>query len=455
MEIFDLSSFINVNQYLGFIYALVIGVLLGIDHEFKKKEKFHGNTPGIKSFLFMSLLGSLAAFLSLKVLESILFYFIFFVVIVLVLVVFLILNFLKTKSFSSTIEYSLIMTFILGSLCSFGYTEVAIVFTLMTTIISSLNQKATDVFKKLDAKEISSTIKFIITAIIVLPFLPNKDYTLEAFPFIYEFLLNYNLVSPDSFSFTVINPYSIWLLVITISFVSFVGYALTKLFGRKGLFLSSFFRGLVSSNGVIMGFSSQTKNKKFNFNLAAFGVIVATGAMLFRAFFDVLFINANMLRYIFLPFIFGILCAGTIAFYLYHKIIKKSEFRLPEVKSPFSMKKLFYLAIVFFVVMVASRFLWIIMGQSGLYIISFASGLLSFNAVNLSLANLAISGEINALAATFSSFLALISNLMFKGILVYFFGEREKYAGFVNILFLGIMFFSAIGFLILKFVFLG
>lgn len=451
MEIFDLSSFINVNQYLGFIYALVIGILLGIDHEFKKKEKHQANTPGLKSFLFVSLLGALAAFLSLRVLENTLFYFVFFVLIVLVLLTFLTLNFIKTKTFSANVEYSLIMTFILGSLCVFGYTEVAIVFTLMTTIITSLNKTATNIFKKINAKEISSTIKFIITAIIVLPFLPNKDYTLEAFPSLYNLLIDYDLIGSSSFSFTVINPHRIWLLVIVISFVSFVGYLLMKLFGKRGLLASSFFRGLVSSTNVITGFSSQTKHKGFNFHLAAFGVVVATGAMIFRGFFDVLFINSKMLRYLFFPFILGILACALIAFLLYHKILKKTNFKLPDVKSPFSMKRLFYLSIVFFVVMVASRLLWIIMGQSGLYIVSFASGLLSFNAVTLSLANLAISGEITPIAATFSVFLALISNLMFKGIIVYSFGEKEKYATLVNMLFLVILFACAIGFMVLKF----
>ncbi|MBN2881469.1 MgtC/SapB family protein [Candidatus Woesearchaeota archaeon] len=450
MEVFDLSQFINLNQYMGFIYALAIGVLLGIDHELIKRKG--ESVPGLKSFIFVSLLGSLLAYLSTKVLKTPYFFMIGFICIFLIFVVFSVLNYFKSGTVMASVQYTLIMTFILGSLCIFGYTEVATVFTLVTVLVNSLKKQASIIFKMIDLEEIVMTAKFIITAIILLPFLPNKNYTLESFPWLYNLLVNYDLIGSDSISFTFLNPHQIWSMVIVISLVSFVGYLLMKLFGKKGLAYSTFFRGLVSSNGVVMNFSAQSKQKKADFNICAFGIIMAFFAMILRGFFDVLFINSQMLKFLFFPFICALLAFGSMAFVLYRKgVVDDSKMKHPAVQSPFSLKRMAFLFGVFFIVMIASRILFVILGQTGIYIVSFASGLLSFNAVNLSLANLALTGEISPLVATFSSFLALVSNTMFKGILIGFIGEKKNFSGFVNLLLLFGLMASAVGFMILKF----
>ena len=97
--------------------------------------------------------------------------------------------------------------------------------------------------EKIGEEEISTTLKFAVIALIILPLLPEHKYSLHD---MFVFLPENSFTSAHFF-----NPYSIWFFVVIMSAVSYVGYILTKALGAgKGIILSGALGGLVSSTAV-------------------------------------------------------------------------------------------------------------------------------------------------------------------------------------------------------------
>ena len=68
-----------------------------------------------------------------------------------------------------------------------------------------------DFAKKLSTEDIMATVKFAVISLLILPFLPNHAY------------------GPAGLE--VLNPHTIWLFVVFISGIGFVGYVLIKVVG--------------------------------------------------------------------------------------------------------------------------------------------------------------------------------------------------------------------------------
>lgn len=79
----------------------------------------------------------------------------------------------------------------------------------------------------------------MITAI-VLPVLPNQPVW-------------------DQPPFDVLNPYKVWLMVVLISGISFLGYVLIKIAGpRRGISLTGILGGLASSTATTLSFAQRS-----------------------------------------------------------------------------------------------------------------------------------------------------------------------------------------------------
>jgi uncharacterized membrane protein (DUF4010 family) len=116
--------------------------------------------------------------------------------------------------------------------------ELAIALAVAVTVFLSLKETLHDWAHRISREDISATLKFAIITFIILPVLPNKVYG----PF-------------DAF-----NPHEIWLIVVLISGIGFVGYILLKQFGpSRGIGMVGILGGLISSTAVTLAFSRRSK----------------------------------------------------------------------------------------------------------------------------------------------------------------------------------------------------
>jgi uncharacterized membrane protein (DUF4010 family) len=211
-------------------------------------------------------------------------------------------------------------------------------------------------------------------------------------------------------------------MVVLISGISFLSYVTIKILGpRKGIGVSGFLGGLISSTALTLSFSGESKKNPNIVYPYVFSVIMATIAMFLRVVIAVGVINIDLLRQIIVPvtamIVGGIVCA---VHYWRKKdsgktgvseSIKHQSFKL---KSPFSLVPALKFGFLFGLILFLSRFMTDIYGDKGFYVTSIFSGVIDMDAIVVSAANLTKDGVAIATAAT-AIIVAIITNIISKG----------------------------------------
>lgn len=178
---------------------------------------------GLRSYTLMALLGAVSVFLgdllgdtSLIVIftGSILFLFILFSYVY---------SAFRQHQFGVTSEFAAVAVFLLGVLVMLGEVQVAIFLGIFIAIMLNYKSRISPLIDKIGEDEISTTLKFAVISLIILPLLPDEKYSLVQ---MLVFLPQNNFTLTPFF-----NPYGIWFFVVVMSAVSYSGYVLSKMLG--------------------------------------------------------------------------------------------------------------------------------------------------------------------------------------------------------------------------------
>ena len=376
-----------------FLVALGLGVLVGLEREYTQAKRKVPGYGGIRTFPLIALLGALAGFLS----ESYSGWLAIstFAGVALLIIVSHYFTALKTGRIGITSEIAGLITFFIGILSARGEFIIAVPMAVIMTLLLYESIELHWFAAHLHREELHSTIKFAIITLVILPLTPDVAY------------------GPLGF----FNPQTIWMMVVLVSGISFSGYILTKVIGKRSMELAGFFGGFVSSTATT--FSLIERGKKSGQALT--GIIIANAAMLTKVLILVFIINRGVFKAIFIPFILMIVSSSLIALMLALKHSIKKQ--VLELESPFALKPALKFAVIFagilFIVKAATFYL----GQRGTYAVSFLSGLIDADATVLSTLQLINNGFIGV--ASTAVVLAVIANTLAKGLLVLFLGKKE------------------------------
>ena len=400
-----------IGQLYGFIFAFGIGFLLGVEREKSQKRSDDSTVTGIRTFTLLSLAGALCALLvqsGYGILMG-------FVALGLVLLVSMgyYLSGTKTKDIGATTEIAQIIGFSLGFLVYHPETRnISVILAVITTILLALKDWLHGFVKNIREYELIDTLKFAVIAFIILPLLPNEA------------------IDP----WDVINPHELWLLVVLISGISYVGYLLTKAFGvDKGLGLTGLLGGLTSSTAVTTAMAQKSKKKKGIKRPTAFAAILASNVMFPRIALEVFVVNPALFPKLAIPLTSMLLAGMVSAFLIWGKNGQsKSEIQL---ESPFAIKPALKFGLFFLVVLLLQHFAKEYMGESGLYGVSIISGLADVDAITLSTARMNEKNNIHSNVAVNAIMLAAISNTIMKFVYAYVMGERgfAKLVGYATL----------------------
>ncbi len=134
------------------------------------------------------------------------------------------------KGHGLTTEVSAVVTVWLGALCYWEYLALAAAIGVVTTILLSFKLEMHRFAQQISSQDIYATLKFAVITTIILPVLPNES------------------LGPAPFD--VLNPHRIWLMVVLISGISFLGYVLMKLVdAQRGIGLTGLLGGLGVEHG--------------------------------------------------------------------------------------------------------------------------------------------------------------------------------------------------------------
>jgi uncharacterized membrane protein (DUF4010 family) len=135
---------------------------------------------------------------------------------------------IRGEHFGSTSEISALLTFVTGALALLVDVWVAMSLGVINALLLSEKARMEAFVENLNRAEFLATLKFLLVTVIILPVLPDAEYTVFR-----------------------INPTIVWKFVIIVSTVGFIGYVLVRRLGsRVGLWLSGLLGGIVSSTAV-------------------------------------------------------------------------------------------------------------------------------------------------------------------------------------------------------------
>jgi uncharacterized membrane protein (DUF4010 family) len=84
----------------------------------------------------------------------------------------------KQHQFGVTSEFAAVTVFLLGALVMLGEVQVAIFIGIFVAVMLNYKSRIAPLIDKIGEEEISTTLKFAVIALIILPLLPDHKYAL-------------------------------------------------------------------------------------------------------------------------------------------------------------------------------------------------------------------------------------------------------------------------------------
>ncbi len=298
---------------------------------------------------------------------------------------------IRVDRFGTTSEVSALLTFITGALAMLVDVWIAMALGVINTMLLSEKAMLESYVERLSKVEFLAIIKFILVTVIILPVLPNNEFT--------QFH---------------INPFKVWQIVIIVSTLGFVGYFLEKRFGSKlGLWMSGIFGGIVSSTAVTLSVGRMARNNPARGSTALQASLLASSVTYLRTLVLIWFVNGSFLPNLWPRFVFLALVGIVLSIRMFKKESPVSESVMPEMQNPFEIRPAIGFAILFILLSVVTGFVKTTMGNSGLLGLASIVGISDITPFILSI----VQGA-NGTTHIFTSaiILALMSNTVAKGI---------------------------------------
>lgn len=419
---------------VGFFLSLLLGAVIGAQREMTLQKFKKQDFAGFRTYTIITMLGFLLGYLSFVRLDEMY----IALVGILGMFAFSLVAYkqvsVRGKDVSIISEISAVVMFIVGILVALQEYYFSVIVTFILTSLVAVGNQLHGFAKKLTTNEVFASLKFALISIIVLPLLPNKNFSLNDMSGIREMLLHFGLSQDFLIAMNVFNPFEIWLMVVFVSAIAFVGYILMRTIGaQKGILYTGFLGGLMSSTALTSSFSIESKRIPFALTPLAIGVIVACSIMFYRIIFTVSILFPSLVSLLFVPM--GVMGSVglLLAFFLFKKSKKdhKQEFK---VDTPFALKPAFFFAGFYVGIIFLAQAMLYYFGESGVLLVAFLSGIADVDAITISLARLSADGVISSKLAVLGIVIAAFSNTIVKAGIAYSLGAK-KFAKYVFIVF--------------------
>ena len=384
------------------LVALAVGLLIGMEREWRRRG---GDEPhiGLRTFGLIGLMGGLAGLLQ-PVLGGWL-----VAAALLALAVLLISDRRKNELGAlaedmTTLIAALVAT-LLGALATSGMPQLASAAAVVVVLLLNLKPTLHRWVEALSEVELHAVLRLLVISLVILPVLPNAGYG----------------------PYQALNPKVIWLFVVMIATLSFVGYLAIRILGaRRGYLATGLFGGLVSSTATTAALARLGRRDAAAAPALASGIAVANAVMAVRMLAIVAAIDPGLAIAASWPLGLAAVAAMLFALLLWRMSAKtsgKTKTDSIEMENPFDIWPALRFAALLAVILVLARFLEDRYGQNGIEVLAAIAGLVDVDAITLTVAHGTAQG-----AATMPAVLALLTaafaNSIFKGALLVWSGGR-------------------------------
>ena len=371
--------------------ALALGLVMGVERERGKTRPF----AGIRTFPLIAVLGCAAAQLSQLATPW------FFVTAFIALTALTITAYLCNPATRPgiTTEVSVLLCFVYGALVWWQMIALAAALTVVTVLLLTNKGPLEELSKQIARSELAAGLQFGVITLIILPILPDQVYGPLA----------------------VLNPHTIWLMVVLIAAINFIGYIMIKWFGaRHGICLAGVLGGIGSSTAVTLAFSRRSREAPRLAPAFALGIVMASTIMFGRLLIEAFTVNPAVGRLLLPPLLAaggtGLTCCAIKWLRLQRAITATQAQEEIANSNPFELWPCILFGLLFGCVLFISKAAQVYFGTSGVYLSSAVTGLTDADPVTLSLASLAHDTISPVVAARGITLAALANTAMKLGI---------------------------------------
>lgn len=376
--------------------ALILGLLVGLQREYAWHQENSPEQPellaGARTFALTGLLGATAALLAEVLQAPWMLALLFLLVGALLLMAYALLA--RKAHYGLTTEIALLLTLGTGALCHAGYVRTAAALGVTTAVVLALKDPARSFVARLTRQDVYATLTFAVITVIILPLLPHTP------------------LGPPPFD--VLVPYHLWLMVVLISGISFLGYVLIQVVGpARGTGLAGLLGGLVSSTAVTLSFAQRSRHTEAVAPLGL-GILLAWVVMFGRVIVAVAVVHPALLQPLWPPLMAaGVLCLGGAA-WLWHRDRQTRTEGAALLTNPFELRPALTFGLLYAAILLGANLARLTLGKTGLYLSGLVAGLADVDAITLSMAALSRDGLATSIAAR-TIVLATAANTLVKG----------------------------------------
>lgn len=412
---------INLKLLQPFVIALFLGAILGFERTYASRMDHEGADflGGIRTYSLVSLLGAVVAFISERYAPEILP--IAFIGIIALTVVSHYITFVKNMDSGITTEVSMLICFANGVIVQKDLLVLALFVSITAALVLHLKASLHRLSGRIEEEDIRATLKFAIITFVILIFDPDYTYLVKDLGVFGAGLFERY---PGLADVKVINPHTVWLMVVLISAIGFTGYIATKMLGqRKGIGLTGLLGGLASSTATTIAFSRRSRDGGETAALpCAMAVILACSTMFPRVIVEVLIVNAALA-----PRLLAVMGAMTAAglifcFFLWKRSGGEKSDDVP-LRNPFSIMPAVQFGLIFAVIVFMARVTDVLAGDGGIYAVSVLTGMSDVDPITLTMSQISLDDPGKLDQAGVAITLAAFSNTVMKAGMAFFLGS--------------------------------
>jgi uncharacterized membrane protein (DUF4010 family) len=376
--------------------ALGLGLLVGLQREWVQNR-----VAGIRTFALLSLFGALCGLLGQLyggwVIAAALVAFVSVVIVGH-------LSELRNKEPDSglTTEMAMLVMFAIGIITVHGQRLIAVVIAGSVMVLLQSKKPLHNMVRRIGEEDLREIARLVLLGLVILPVMPDRD-------------MGY---------LGVLNPFSIWLMVVLIVGISLAAYLTQKFLGAgKGSAIAGILGGLISSTATTASLARRSRGAgACGLTLAAISLI-ASAVVFPRVILEVVVAAPSHFSQLLPPllamlFWFGLVAAVT------HRLAAKSGTHAGDESPPSELKSAVLFGLLYAVVLLIVAFARQHLGESGLYAAAALSGLTDMDAITLSTARLVSTGNLETGTAWRMILVSGLSNVLFKAVLVATLGVR-------------------------------
>jgi uncharacterized membrane protein (DUF4010 family) len=382
------------------VLVLFLSFLIGLEREERKAAGTFYSFGGVRTFPLIGLIGYATALISGPQMLPLAIGF-------LVVAGFLLVSYWHKISTSETAgvttEMSGLATFLVGALVCYGHLWIATALGVASLLLLDLKAALEKLAARIAPNEILTFAKFLFLSGVILPILPNQEYS--------QFH---------------INPFKTWLVVVAISTISYLSYVLQKVTkGQGGIVLAALLGGAYSSTVTTVVMARRAAREKRP-HLFAGGILIASGVMYVRLVILLALFNRQLMLLLYLPFL--VLAGLAVGFgWLWTRRADKSAQdiqREADPKNPLELMTAFLFAGLFLAMLVATQLAVTYLGRTGVNTLAVLMGVSDVDPFIMGMTQAAPALTAFKIAAAAIA-IAAASNNVVKGIYAFSLADRK------------------------------